>query len=114
MDTVHHWVGFELEGRGLSPGRGRGARGGALQARTFHRTDAAFIGYSYSSCGPLTFNFGLGDRAVGGQSVEVFWPSGIRTILVEPGPAIDQYHTLCWRRPALGLAPGFGLAGRWP
>ena len=105
MDTVHHWIGFELEGV-VSPRDAAGARVVVHAGPDFHRTDAAFIGYSYSSCGPLTFNFGLGDR-VSVDSVEVFWPSGIRT--VEAGPAIDQYHTLL-ETPCFGLAPGLD----WP
>lgn len=74
MDTVPHWIGFELEGV-VSPRDAAGARVVVHSGADYHRTDAAFIGYSYSSSGPLTFNFGLGDRTAV-DSVEVFWPSG--------------------------------------
>ena len=105
LDTVNHWVGFELEGV-VSPRDAAGARVVVHSGPDFHRTDASFIGYSYSSCGPLTFNFGLGDRTAV-DSVEVFWPSGLRTILVDP--AVDQYHTLL-ETPCLGLSPDLD----WP
>lgn len=105
MDTLHHWIGFELEGV-LSPRDAAGARVVVHSGTDFHRTDASFIGYSYSSSGPLTFNFGLGDRTVV-DSVEVFWPSGLRT--VEVAPSIDMYHTLL-ETPCLGLDPALD----WP
>ena len=63
------------------------------------RTDQSFIGYSYSSCGPLTFNFGLADHIV--DSVEFFWPSGLRTVMLDP--AVDVSHGP--RTPCLGLSP---------
>ena len=105
MDTAAHWIGLELEGV-VSPRDAAGARVVVHSGPDFHRTDASFIGYSYSSCGPLTFNFGLGGRTVV-DSVEVFWPSGIRT--VELMPAVDQYHTLL-ETPCFGLEPGLD----WP
>ena len=105
MDTVPHWIGFELEGV-VSPRDAAGARVVVHSGADFHRTDASFIGYSYSSCGPLTFNFGLGDRTFV-DSVEVFWPSGIRT--VEQNPEIDQYHTLL-ETPCFGVDVAFD----WP
>lgn len=105
MDTVPHWIGFELEGV-VSPRDAAGARVVVHSGADFHRTDASFIGYSYSSCGPLTFNFGLGDRT-SVDSVEVFWPSGIRTVGLDP--AIDQYHTLL-ETPCFGVDLELG----WP
>ena len=105
MDTVHHWIGFELEGV-VSPRDAAGARVVVHSGPDFHRTDASFIGYSYSSSGPLTFNFGLGDHT-GVDSGEVFWPSGIRT--VELNPAIDAYHILL-ETPCFGLDPALD----WP
>ena len=105
MDTAAHWIGFELEGV-VSPRDAAGARVVVHSGPDFHRTDASFIGYSYSSCGPLTFNFGLGDRTEV-DSVEVFWPSGLRT--VAESPAIDQYHVLL-ETPCFGLSPDLD----WP
>ena len=104
-DTVHHWIGFELEGV-VSPRDAAGARVVVHAGADFHRTDASFLGYSYSSCGPLTFNFGLGDR-LAVDSVEVFWPSGLKTVTLNP--AIDQYHTLL-ETPCFGLSPALN----WP
>ena len=99
-DVEHHWIGFELEGV-VSPRDAAGARVVVHAAPDFVRTDQSFIGYSYSSCGPLTFNFGLADHA-SVDSVEFFWPSGLRTTLV--GPEVDVYHTVL-ETPCLGLSP---------
>ena len=104
-DTVPHWIGFELEGV-VSPRDAAGARVVVHSGSDFHRTDAAFLGYGYSSCGPLTFNFGLGDRTAV-DSVEVFWPSGLKTVAMNP--AIDQYHTLL-ETPCFGMSPDLD----WP
>lgn len=105
MDTEAHWIGFDLEGV-ESPRDAAGARVVVHSGPDFHRMDAAFIGYSYSSCGPLTFNFGLGNRTAV-DSVEVFWPSGIRTVVMDP--AVDAYHTLL-ETPCFGQDPGLD----WP
>ncbi|MDB4563776.1 CRTAC1 family protein [Flavobacteriales bacterium] len=104
-DTTNHWIGFELEGV-VSPRDAAGARVVVHSGPDFQRTDASFIGYSYSSCGPLTFNFGLGDRTAV-DSVEVFWPSGIKTVTVQPD--VDQYHSLL-ETPCFGVEPDLD----WP
>lgn len=103
-DTLAHWIGFELEGV-VSPRDAAGARV-VVHSGDFHRMDVSFIGYSYSSCGPLTYNFGLGERTTV-DSVEVFWPSGLRTVTMAPG--VDQYHTLL-ETPCFGQDPGLD----WP
>ena len=89
-DTTHHWIGFELEGV-VSPRDAAGARVVVHAGADFVRTDQSALGNSYSSCGPLTFNFGLADQAAV-DSVEFFWPSGLRTVLESPD--VDQYHTV--------------------
>lgn len=99
-DLEHHWIGFELEGV-VSPRDAAGARVVVHAAPDFVRTDQSFIGYSYSSCGPLTFNFGLADHA-SVDSVEFFWPSGLRTVMLDP--QVDAYHTVL-ETPCLGLSP---------
>jgi len=99
-DLDHHWIGFELEGV-VSPRDAAGARVVVHAAPDFVRTDQSFIGYSYSSCGPLTFNFGLAEHA-SVDSVEFFWPSGLRTVMVDP--EVDAYHTVL-ETPCLGLSP---------
>ena len=104
-DDEHHWIGFELEGV-VSPRDAAGARVVVHADAEFVRTDQSYLGYSYSSCGPLTFNFGLGDRTAV-DSVEFFWPSGMRTVMVEP--EVDAYHTVL-ETPCLGLSPGL----EWP
>ena len=96
----HDWIGFELEGV-VSPRDAAGARVVVHAAPDYIRTDQSFIGYSYSSCGPLTFNFGLADHATV-DSVEFFWPSGLRTVMLDP--AVDVYHTVL-ETPCLGLSP---------
>ena len=50
---------------------------------------------------PLTFNFGLADHT-SVDSVEFFWPSGLRTVMLDP--AVDVYHTVL-ETPCLGLSP---------
>ena len=102
-DVAHHWIGFELEGV-VSPRDAAGARVVVHADADFVRTDQSYLGHSYSSCSPLTFNFGLGDRT-SVDSVEFFWPSGFRTVLEDP--AVDQYHTSRRRLP--GVVAGFGL-----
>lgn len=104
-DTEHHWVGFELEGV-VSPRDAAGARVVVHADSGFVRTDQSYLGYSYSSCGPLTFNFGLGERTEV-DSVEFFWPSGLRTVMLDP--VVDQYHTVL-ETPCLGLSPDLD----WP
>ena len=99
-DLEHHWIGFELEGV-VSPRDAAGARVVVHAAPDFVRTDQSFIGYSYSSCGPLTFNFGLADHT-SVDSVEFFWPSGLRTVMLDP--AVDAYHTVL-ETPCLSLSP---------
>ena len=99
-DTTNHWIGFELEGV-VSPRDAAGARVVVHAAPDYIRTDQSFIGYSYSSCGPLTFNFGLADHA-SVDSVEFFWPSGLRTVMLDP--EVDAYHTVL-ETPCLGQSP---------
>lgn len=90
QDTVHHWIGFELEGV-VSPRDAAGARVVVYSGSDFVRTDQSFLGNSYSSCGPMTFNFGLGERTQV-DSVSFFWPSGVHTVAY--GPEVDEYHTI--------------------
>ena len=104
-DLAHHWIGFELEGV-VSPRDAAGARVVVHADADFVRTDQSYLGHSYSSCSPLTFNFGLADHT-SVDSVEFFWPSGLRTVLQDP--AVDQYHTVL-ETPCFGLSPDLD----WP
>ena len=79
-------IGLDLSWR-VSPRDAAGARVVVHADADFVRTDQSYLGHSYSSCSPLTFNFGLGDRT-SVDSVEFFWPSGW-TVLEDPA---DQYH----------------------
>ncbi len=90
QDTLNHWIGFELEGV-MSPRDAAGARVVVYAGVDFVRTDQSFLGNSYSSCGPLTFNFGLGQRT-SVDSVAFHWPSGLVTMLFDP--EVDEYHTV--------------------
>lgn len=101
QDLGHHWIGFDLEGV-VSPRDAAGARVVVHAGPDFVRTDESHLGHSYSSCGPLTFNFGLGNRTEV-DSVEFFWPSGLRTVMA--APEIDQYHTVL-ETPCFGQDPG--------
>ena len=104
-DVEHHWIGFDLEGV-ESPRDAAGARVVVHAAPDFIRTDQSFLGFGYSSCGPLTFNFGLADHA-SVDSVEFFWPSGIRTVML--APEVDTYHTVV-ESSCLDVAPDLD----WP
>lgn len=101
----NHWIGFDLEGV-VSPRDAAGARVVVHAAPDFTRTDQSFLGYGYSACGPLTFNFGLAGHA-SVDSVEFFWPSGIRTVMADP--EVDTYHTVV-ESACVGVAPDLD----WP
>jgi len=73
-----HWLDLALEGT-TSNRDGIGARiKVASRSGTEYNHMTTSVGYASSSCGPVHFGLGAGDKA---ESVEIRWPSGIVQVL---------------------------------